>query len=29
LIGASISTVMVRIARRAPAPTIVESALPY
>ena len=29
LIGSSISTVMVRIARRAPAPTIVESALPY
>ena len=29
LIGASISTVMVKIARRAPAPTIVESALPY
>ena len=29
LIGASISTVMVKIARRAPAPAIAESALPY
>jgi hypothetical protein len=29
LIGASISTVMVRIARRAPAPAIAEGGLPY
>ena len=29
VIGASLATVMVRIARRAPAPTIAEGALPY
>jgi hypothetical protein len=29
VIGASIATVMVRIARRAPAPAIVEGGLPY
>ena len=29
VIGASIASVMVRIARRAPAPAIAESALPY